>query len=271
MKKKWMILLAVALTLLLAVFQRATGPTHDAGGVVERNGEKVGFSLPRSGTVGSDTRIALPSDALSRPDSEAWLFYRYYPAGADDEYACQPMRWEDGNWVGFLPSQPMAGKLSYYVKANGREYFSDDPLVIRYRGEVPAGILVPHILFMFMAMFFAVMAGLAALFNDPLCKRYSLFTLLLLVAGGFVFGCLVQKHAFDVYWAGFPAGGDLTDNKTLIAVLAFLAAVLVQAIRKKSRWVVLAASVIMLGVFCIPHSANGSELDRSSGEIVSGK
>lgn len=128
-------------------------------------------------------------------------------------------------------------------------------------------------------------------------------------------------------------GGDLTDNKTLIAVLAFLIAVVLtflprrkplqesgampmsepavsemskrktvmkqvgkladetaplesttgqaamqgskpigpSATRSWTRWVVLAAAIVMSGIFSVPHSANGSELDRTTGEIVSGE
>lgn len=320
MKKSWMILISVVLTLFFAAFQRMTGPTHPEDGFVETEGKRIAFSLPRSGTVGEDTRVAIPvrfpgqvedtirtspdtrHGSLPVPgescregaDAQASLYYRHYPLLDAEGWVEIPMRQENGYWVAFLPSQPMAGKLAYYVEAEGTAYHQEAPLVIRYKGSVPAGVLVPHILLMFLAMFFAVMAGLAAVLGNPLYRRYSVITLACLVLGGFVFGCLVQKHAFDVYWSGFPMGGDLTDNKTLIAVLAFLVAVLVQfwpkkkpasgkavaedagqggvpAARSGARWVVLAATLVMLGVFSVPHSANGSELDRTTGEIVSGE
>lgn len=365
-----MILISVVLTLFFAAFQRMTGPTHPEDGFVEREGERVAFSLPRSGTVGEDTWIAVPAKSLqdSRPEGDertgradtclpeasgnlpvrdsacsgyetpcieshhaARLHYRHYPFLDGEDWIEVPMRQEEGYWVAFLPSQPMAGKLAYYVEADGLSYHQEAPLIIRYKGSVPAAVLVPHILLMFLAMFFAVMAGLAALLNNPLYKRYSVVTLVLLVLGGLVFGCLVQKHAFDVYWAGFPMGGDLTDNKTLIAVLTFLIAVVLsfwprrkprqesgampmaeptfskiskrKTVMKQggkpmdetapsesatgktamqgsnptalseprswTRWVVLAAAIVMLGIFSVPHSTNGSELDRATGEIVS--
>lgn len=340
MKKSWMILISVVLTLFFAAFQRMTGPTHPEDGFVEREGDRVAFSLPRSGTVGEDTRIAVPGSACSGCDAScieshhaACLHYRHYPFLDGEDWIDVPMRQEEGYWVAFLPSQPMAGKLAYYVEADGVSYHQETPLIIRYKGSVPAAVLIPHILLMFLAMFFAVMAGLAALLNNPLYKRYSVVTLVLLVLGGMVFGCLVQKYAFDVYWAGFPMGGDLTDNKTLMAVLAFLVAVVLSflprrkprqesgampmtepavsemskrktvvkqvgkladetaplesttgqaamqgskpigpsATRSWTRWVVLAAAIVMLGIFSVPHSANGSELDRTTGEIVSGE
>lgn len=278
MKKKWTILLAVVLTLFFAVFQRMTGPTHPAGGKVEVNGETLGFSLPRSGVVGKDTRLEIPAamNTLSgaTPQAQeysAYLYYCHYPMVEGDGYHRVPMTWEDGKWIGYLPSQPMAGKLAYYVEADGNSFFADEPLIIRYRGNVPAWVLVPHILLMFLAMYFACMAGLGALTRQDFYKRYTYLTLIALLIGGFIFGCLVQKYAFGVYWAGFPIGTDLTDNKTLLALLAFLVAWGVLAFRKNARWVVLVASIVMLGVFCVPHSLGGSELNRQTGSVESAR
>lgn len=266
------------LTLALAAFQRMSGPTHPLGLKTEIDGKTVGFSLPRSGTVGKDTRIAVPavfraiSGATSAiEESRACLYYRIYPADDQTEYVKVPMHREEDCWVGFLPYQPMAGKLAYYVVADGKDFGRSRPVIIRYRGDVPAGILIPHIVLMFLAMFFAVMAGLSAVSGNETYRKYCILTIMALLLGGFVFGCLVQYHAFGVYWSGFPLGNDLTDNKTLIALLAFLAAWTIQIFRKKARWAVLAASLVMLGIFCVPHSMNGSELDRESGKIESGR
>ena len=46
-------------------------------------------------------------------------------------------------------------------------------------------------------------------------------TLVFLVAGGFVLGPIVQHQAFGAYWTGIPFGFDLTDNKVLIALVAW--------------------------------------------------
>ena len=66
-----------------------------------------------------------------------------------------------------------------------------------------------------------------------------------------------------------PLGWDLTDNKTLIAVIFWIWAVI--ANRKKDRPVltILAAFMLLL-VYSIPHSMFGSELDYSSGEVIQG-
>lgn len=74
-----------------------------------------------------------------------------------------------------------------------------------------------------------------------------------------ILGPLVQKYAFGAYWTGWPVGTDLTDNKTLIALIGWLAAALaLRTVPRPGVWIVLAA-VLMLGVFMIPHSLRGSE------------
>jgi hypothetical protein len=78
-----------------------------------------------------------------------------------------------------------------------------------------------------------------------------------------ILGPVVQKYAFDAYWTGWPFGTDLTDNKIAVAILSWIAAAV--ALKKSTnpkRWI-LAASLITLVVFLIPHSLLGSELDYS--------
>ena len=103
----------------------------------------------------------------------------------------------------------------------------------------------------------------------PAYKRYVGITLLLLVAGGFIFGPIVQKYSFGQFWTGWPLGEDLTDNKVLFALIPF---VITWFLRNKSysRWLAIASALIMLAVYLIPHSMNGSELDPVTGEVVTG-
>ena len=85
----------------------------------------------------------------------------------------------------------------------------------------------------------------------------------LLVIGGLFLGPMVQKSAFGAYWTGWPNGSDLTDNKTLIAFLAWLPATVAAARGMRTRAAVVLGWVVMMGVFLIPHSLRGSELDWS--------
>lgn len=109
-------------------------------------------------------------------------------------------------------------------------------------------------------MLFSTRAGLEALRPKSNPRRLALWTLGLLVLGGLVFGPLVQYYAFGAFWTGFPFGYDLTDNKTLIALLAWIAAVIAGRGGQPARKWVLSASIIMLLIYLIPHSLFGSEL-----------
>jgi len=128
---------------------------------------------------------------------------------------------------------------------------------------VPIWILIPHVLVMFSGMLFATASGLAALDKKRNPRRFVIWTVALLFLGGFVLGPLMQKFAFGVTWAGFPLGSDLTDNKTLIAFLFWVVAFAAGRKGKPARPFVIAASLVTLLAFLIPHSLLGSEYDYS--------
>jgi len=84
--------------------------------------------------------------------------------------------------------------------------------------------------------------------------------------GGLVLGPIVQKYAFGAFWTGWPFGGDLTDNKTLGMWLAWVVAIAVWSRRKDpsdriARWTTVAAALVMVAVYLVPHSLRGSQLD----------
>jgi hypothetical protein len=86
-----------------------------------------------------------------------------------------------------------------------------------------------------------------------------------------ILGPVVQKYAFGEFWAGWPFGKDLTDNKTLVAFVAWIIAVVRLRKNKEKRGWALAAAIILLAIYLIPHSMFGSELDYSTGDIGTGK
>jgi hypothetical protein len=117
-------------------------------------------------------------------------------------------------------------------------------------------------------------AGLEALRRGGDPARLTRWTLLMTAVGGLVLGPMMQWFAFGKAWTGIPFGWDLTDNKTLFAVLGWFLAwlALQQAGRRgaasRGRWWVLGAAVLTLVVFSIPHSVLGSELDYSTGKVI---
>ena len=263
MKKFVYWLLAIIITLVLSIYQRMTGPTHPKKVTIELRGESHQIKLPRSG-VQKDEIITL-TGITSAVKSQ--LHYRRYPTTSD--YTTVDFQWADAEWQATLPVQPVAGKLQYYLTVNGKDYLKEEPVVIRFRNDVPAYILIPHILLMFGAMLFAVYTFLLVVTHKEYCKWLKI-TVATLFVGGFVFGPLVQHAAFGPWWTGFPYGTDLTDNKTLISFIFFVAA-LATFKWKYNKWVVCLAVLVMIAVFSIPHSAYGSEYDYTTQKLGTGR
>lgn len=259
MKKYVYWILAIVITLVLSIYQRMTGPTHPKSVAIELNGESYKVKLPRSG-VQKDEIVKLKN--LPK-NTHAQLHYRRYPTS--DNYTTVDFAWSDEMLKASLPVQPVAGKLQYYITVGEKDYLADEPIVIRFRNDVPASILVPHILLMFASMLFAVYTLMLVITRREYAKWLKI-TVATLFVGGFVFGPLVQHVAFGPWWTGFPFGTDLTDNKTLLSFLFFVAA-LATLKWKYNKWMVGLAVVFMIAIFSIPHSAYGSEYDYSTQKI----
>ncbi len=249
--------LALLLTLAAAVWQDVTGPTFPIRSRVTLGGQTFPVKLVRSWSTG-DQPIEL---AISDPAVRGRVRWRRYPTA--EPWQVQPMQRSADVLRASLPHQPPAGKLEYQVelaRADERVILPDTPAVTRFKGEVPATILVPHIFAMFLGMLFSARAGLEALVHGPGRRSLTTVAFVLLLGGGFVLGPLVQKAAFGAYWTGVPWGYDLTDNKTLIAVAAWLLAAWRVYTRPSARWTVVLASLVTLAVFAIPHSVWGSQI-----------
>ena len=259
MKKIVYWILAVVVTLVLSIYQRMTGPTYPKKVAIELNGERYQVKLPRSGVQHDETVTlkGVPSD------TRAQMHYRRYPTTND--YTTVDFEWKDNAWQALLPIQPVAGKLQYYITVGGTDYQKEEPVVIRFRQDVPALILIPHILLMFGAMLFAVYTFLLVVTNKEY-QKWLKITVGTLFVGGFILGPLVQHAAFGPWWTGFPYGTDLTDNKTLLSFLFFVAA-LATLKWKYNKWVVCLAVLFMIAIFTIPHSAYGSEYDYDKQEL----
>jgi hypothetical protein len=252
-----------------AAWQRMTGPTYPRRGHSVVAGQDVSWRLLRSAVSGEPFMVSVPA----AEDVTGAVHYRRFPL--DEPFAEAPMSREGGALVALLPTQPPAGKLEYYLTlgaAGGAVRIPDgEPVVMRFKGDVPAGILVPHVVAMFLAMMIGVRAALAALLGRPEARRYAWVALVGITVGGLVLGPIVQKYAFGAYWTGWPFGGDLTDNKTLAMWLAWVVAVAVLARRRdpadrRARWTVVAACLVTIAVYLVPHSLRGSQLDYAKVE-----
>jgi hypothetical protein len=253
-------IIACLLTVSSAYYQRRTGPTYAARDDIQLGGKSYRLRLERSHESTSDQPVALQ---ISDREVQGQVIWRFYPS--QDPWQTLPLQRKDGVLEASLPKQPPAGKLEYQVRLtrSGEQVtIPSKPAITRFKGEVPNIVLYPHILAMFLGMLLATRAGIEALADREKVRRQTLYTFLLLFLGGLILGPVVQKMAFGSWWTGIPFGYDLTDNKTLIAVVAWAWALIRQAGGSKARWSVLCAAIITMVVFAIPHSVWGSELQR---------
>jgi len=259
MKKAAVWFLAFIVTAASAIYQRRTGPTYELRGKAEVAGSPLKYELPRSAETTADCEVGV---AVAAPEVTGKILYRRSKTG--DLWSESPMTRQGERLVGLLPKQPAAGKLDYKVILNDGlrdvSLTGETPVVIRFKGHVPLGVLLAHVIVMFAAMLVSTRAGLAALDKADHPRLFGAWTLGFLFLGGFVLGPLVQKFAFGSWWTGVPLGWDLTDNKTLIALVIWVAAMVAGRKGRGARGWILAASVLMLIVFLIPHSLLGSEL-----------
>jgi hypothetical protein len=257
-------------TLVIAYYQRTTGPTYPVKKTVTLNNKEIKCKLLRAFGGEGD---AVMKFAVS--DTSVKGFIKFKRFKSFDEWIETPMVREGDQLIANIPHQPPAGKVIYdiyFVSNESKCIVTEEPVIIRFRGDVPAWVLIPHILFMFGAMLFSTRTGLEALAKGKNTFKYTIVTVITLFIGGAFLGPVVQKYAFGAYWTGWPFGHDLTDNKTLVALLFWIIALIVMWRKRTNRFWPVFASIMLLIVYLIPHSVLGSEIDYTKKtEITSQK
>ena len=260
-KRPWLFwVLAFVVTLVTAFFQRMTGPSYALRSKVVIDAQEYAFRLPRSHGGEGDAQVRL---LIPDPKVQGTMELRRFRSR--DPWSRQPLQREAEYLVGRIPHQPPAGKVMYRILLGQSDVdpvpLTSVPVIIRFRADVPASVLIPHIALIFAAMFLSTRTGLEGLLGGSRIYRLTIWTIVLLFLGGLVGGPIVQKCAFDAFWTGWPVGRDLTDNKTAAAFIFWLIAL--WRIKKNAHpraWAV-AASLVVLAIFLTPHSLLGSELD----------
>lgn len=266
--------LAVAFTLTIARYQKMTGPTYPISGKAKLNGKEIKYELIRTAENDNDAKIAFVV-----PDTSISGLITFKRFKSHDSLSTVALERHNDTLLYMMPKQPAAGKIMYEIvlksdneqvtlKAKDGEF-----VVMRFKGPVPLHILLPHILFMFLGLLFSTRTAIEALIRGARTYKLALWTLGFLILGGLILGPMVQKYAFGAFWTGWPLAndgsfslfklGDLTDNKTLIMVLAWVLAVFKLRKDPTNRvWPVL-AGIIVVVVYLIPHSMLGSEIDHT--------
>ena len=263
-------ILAVIITLVLLVYQRITGPTYPVSGSVQLGGKEVTYRFDRSHPGPTDANVQVKTDDQTVAGVLFWKRFK-----TDDPWTQVPMTYSDGVLKADMPHQPVAGKLLYWVElrlADQRLSLpGSEPIVIRFRGDTPVWIVIPHVIAMFGAFLFSARAGLEFFAREPKLRTLTDLTLGFLVVGGFILGPLMQYYAFNAWWTGWPFGTDLTDNKTAVAFIAWIVSALMLSRSKNPKRWALGAAIVTVIVYLIPHSVLGSELDYSKMEIERSK
>ncbi|MBN1880279.1 hypothetical protein JW823_09240 [bacterium] len=252
-------LAALILTSCSAIFQRMTGPTCPYRGSYDAEGTSWVFKVKRNPLTEAPLRVTIPAPA----SLSGQLVWREYPS--ERPWKTVDMIRAENRLEGLIPVQPAAGKVEYFIQLETassdhiRIPDGDKKIIARYKDDVPAWALIPHIIFMFTAMLMSNRLGIGLAFREnPSCRQvWCVFITLTL--GGLVLGPIVQWNAFGAAWMGWPYGHDLTDNKSAVLWIAWLIPVLSILRKKDYRRSTLVASVLTLLVYLIPHSLMGSE------------
>ncbi|MFA5403865.1 MAG: hypothetical protein WC358_02910 [Ignavibacteria bacterium] len=254
-------IVAAIITVISIFYQNTTGPTYPKKGNIIFNGKQIDYKLDRSALINIECPIKIYTNDSLIKGTLVWKRFNTL-----DNEKSKPMRYENGYLIVEIDKQEkMAEKLQYYIQLSTNQpgtqnvsqlgYIPDkNGVVIRFRGDVPFMIIILHIIFIFAFELMSLKTGMEFFRKEPKYKKYTFWTIALAVVGGFILGPLVQYYAFGEYWTGFPFGFDLTDNKMIIAFVAWVAALYAIYKSKKPGYWVLGAAIITIGIFLIPHS-----------------
>ena len=234
MKKVLLWIAAICVTLSAVYFQRVTGPTKPVNVTFNYNGAECSALLLRSTETTLTHKEASGDYKTTDKTSPLSVKISNIPQDVSLEmvYSLYPGDWQSDTLVAArlddmftfeVPALPAASKIKYSVliaDSETKTLIGEGDVILRFKAPVPAAVLIPHILFMFIAMLFSNFTGIAAYFKKIRIERYALAVIILLGVGGLILGPMVQKYAFDAYWTGWPFGEDLTDNKTLVAFIS---------------------------------------------------
>jgi len=280
--KLWKIGLALLLTVVFLIFSRMTTAVRSVHETVLQHGILIDHqTVPKQ--VGDEIPVV---SARVEGASEVRLVYKI---GEDGEYTSvemTPVPGEENVFTASIPLHPKGVKAWYYLEAVGLRGEGEvkvtlpekrpgqvRPIKLKFEGEVPAYIVLPHVLCIFGGIFFAILA----LFSVADVRRgkvslkksvkFPLLAFVLLFLGFVPFGIPMNYYAFGVTWEAFPFGWDVTDNKSQILLLVWLFTLfLVKGTllgKGESRnlvsdrgfavWVII-SFIITVVIFGVPHS-----------------
>ena len=215
MKSTLLWIATVLFTIVIAYYQKTTGPTYPVRGTVNLIEQEIKFKLLRSYNSGIDMPISFEA---ADPNIIGQIKFKRFKS--HDDWTIKSLK-RDGILLSTtMPSQPPAGKLIYevYLGTNleNLKSLTKEPVIARYKGAVPAYFLIPHIFFMFLAMLFASRTGVEAIIDGPKIATQTQMTVLFLFIGGIILGPIVQKFAFGAFCLGVLSVPQMTAKSITI-------------------------------------------------------
>jgi hypothetical protein len=253
-------IISIIIMVIIVFYQRMTGPTYPVHGEVTINNQTYRFEMPRThgGSGGQIISLIIPDKSISGKIK----FRRFH---SYDNWSYTDMQRSGDTLMYELPHLLPAGKIRYQVflqsGINQPIPVTQEAVIVRYKDSVPTIVIILHLFFLFTAITLSTRAGLEALFKGEKTFALAVFTTIFMFIGGIIIGPMMQQYAFGALWTGWPLGHDLTDNKTAAAVIIWIIAMWRTWKNRTSRGWVIAASIVLLIVFLIPHSILGSEID----------
>jgi hypothetical protein len=279
--KFWKILFAFIFTLALLVAARKTTTVKSVHKTVEKGGILIEHdTVPKRRGEGNAVIFAKVMGA-----DKVRLLYRI----GEGEFQAVRMDMKEGEgdlFAASVPHQEKGVRAWYYIEAQrgtgerqavvtlpDKSSPDFDPILLKFQGQVPSHIILAHIICLFVAIFFSVLATLSAVDlkrgKGTLKKTvaFSIVTFIFLFMGFFPLGWALNYYAYGVLWEAFPFGSDVTDNKGQIAFISWLVTLLLikgTIFRKDAsrNWVsekgfstaVIISFVITIAMYLIPHS-----------------
>ncbi|HEX7402258.1 MAG TPA: hypothetical protein VF369_08775 [candidate division Zixibacteria bacterium] len=276
------IVIAILFTILLLGYARKTTMVRSEHKLVEQNGVVIDHhTVPKQ--VGDDIPV------ISAKVTGATQVNLIYRVGQEGEFVQVPMNRtpnEENVFTASLPHYPKATKAWYFIEAtkvsaagevkvtfpdNSRPDFK--PILLKYEGVVPVYIIIPHVLCNFAAIFFAALTLFSAIdvrrgkMSLKGAIKFPLITFILLFLGFVPFGIAMNWFAFGVTWEAVPFGRDVTDNKSQIILLFWLATLILvkgtllgkgeerNLVSKRGYFtMVIVTMIVTIAMYAIPHS-----------------
>ncbi len=270
------IIISIVLTLLLLAGARRLTSGRPADLVSEEQGLRVYHRTVTEKVGPGQPALRARIDPVQR----AALVVRWTSPPSNEIGARPLVEIEKGIYEGFLPEFAKGTKLKYWITASNvdgtKVRIPMDPGkfgVLKYKGEASKIAIGAHVVFMFGAFFFMVMSFLAAIEilrgreDKKNAVRAARWAIVSSFIGGWPLGFLLNHQTFGTLWEGFPFGYDVTDNKTQLIFVFWLASLLLVRGsfigkgeekdllgRKAFALAIAACFVVSVALFIIPHS-----------------